>query len=90
MIFTRNGIINIRNKKWADCFDPIDSWLTPEYSLAYLRHLFVAGEMLGPIVASLQNLRFYLWLVRQARIQIKNNEFHIWKDSVLKTINRKL
>lgn len=90
MIFTREGIINIRNKKWADNLDPIDSWLTPEYSLAYLRHLFVAGEMLGPIVASLQNLKFYLWLVREARIHIKNNEFHIWKDSVLKTVNRKL
>jgi len=90
MIFTREGIINIRNKKWADVFEPVDSWLTPEYSLAYLRHLFVAGEMLGPIVASLQNLRFYLWLVREARKHIQNNEFHIWKKSVLQTVGRKL
>ena len=90
MIFTRQGIINIRNKKWEHVFEPVDTWLTPEYSLAYLRHLFVAGEMLGPIIASIQNLRFYLWLVRQARVQLLNNEFYIWKESILKTVSQRL
>jgi len=90
MLFTREGIVNIRNKKWEREFAPIDTWLTPEHTFAYVRHLFVAGEMLGPMIASLHNLKFYLWLVREARKHILNNEFHIWKDSILKTINRKL
>lgn len=90
MMFTREGQVNIRNKKWEKEFTPIDTLITPEYTFAYVRHLFAAGEMLGPMIASLHNLKFYLWLVREARKQILNNEFHIWKASILKTINRKL
>lgn len=90
MIFTREGIVNLRNKKWEREFRPIDTWITPDYSFAYMRHLFAAGEMLGPMMASLHNLKFYLWLVREARKQILQNEFHIWKNSILKTINRRL
>jgi queuine tRNA-ribosyltransferase len=88
-VFTRNGIMNIRNKKWANDFEPFDE-LTPEYSKAYVRHLFVAGEMLGPVVASLQNLRFYLWLVREARKHILDDTFVAWKEEMLKTVNVKL
>ncbi|MEY4003437.1 MAG: hypothetical protein RIT07_1479, partial [Bacteroidota bacterium] len=68
-IFTTQGIINIRNKRWANDFDSLDE-LTPEYSKAYVRHLFAADEMLGPVVASLQNLRFYRWLMLNARKHI--------------------
>ncbi|MBL7811622.1 MAG: tRNA guanosine(34) transglycosylase Tgt [Bacteroidetes bacterium] len=88
-IFTEEGIINMRNKKWEADFSPL-SPLTPEYSKAYMRHLFVAGEMLGPIVASLQNLRFYLWLVRQARIHILDGTFATWKTDMVKTISKRI
>lgn len=87
-IFTTNGIVNIRNQRWARDFEPLDS-LTPEYSKAYLRHLFVADEMLGPVVASLQNLRFYLWLVRNARIHILDGDFIDWKKAILPVITQK-
>lgn len=87
-IFTSQGIVNIRNKKWVQDFSALD-FLTPEYSKAYVRHLFVAGEMLGPVVASLQNLRFYLWLVREARKAILEDRFISWKDEVLPVISRK-
>ncbi len=89
-VFTTEGQINIRNKQWANDFSPFDSWLTPEYSKAYVRHLFQSEEMLGPIIASIQNLRFYLWLVRQARERILQGDFHNWKNSILKTVGRKL
>lgn len=89
MIFTENGIINIRNKKWAEDFGPLDA-LTPEYSKAYVRHLFVAGEMLGPVVASLQNLKFYLWLVREACRHIEDNTFAAWKDIMVKKVSSRL
>ncbi|MSP58214.1 MAG: tRNA guanosine(34) transglycosylase Tgt [Flavobacteriales bacterium] len=88
-IFTQEGIINIKNKRWADDLSPLDSLLCPEYSKAYVRHLFQSGEMMGPIIGSIQNLRFYLWLVRQARIRILAGDFHIWKQSILKTVNQK-
>jgi queuine tRNA-ribosyltransferase len=87
-IFTTQGIMNIRNKKWMHDFDALDA-LTPEYSKAYIRHLFVADEMLGPVVASLQNLRFYLWLVRQARVHILAGDFMDWKAQILPQITRK-
>jgi len=87
-IFTTNGIINIRNQRWVQDFEPLDS-LTPEYSKAYIRHLFVADEMLGPIVASLQNLRFYLWLVRNARQHILDGDFVNWKTTILPIITKK-
>jgi queuine tRNA-ribosyltransferase len=89
-VFTCEGIINIKNKQWADDFEPLDSLLTPEYSKAYVRHLFQSNEMMGPIIASIQNLRFYLWLVRQARERILQGDFQHWKDSILKTVSRKL
>ncbi len=90
MVFTSAGIINIRNKKWEHDFSPLDSWLSPEYSKAYVRHLFISGEMLGPIVASMQNLRLYLWLMRQARTQIMGGTFPAWKNQMVKNLMQKL
>ena len=86
MLFTREGIINIRNKKWADDFSPIDrdgpSDISSYYSKAYLRHLIISGEMLGAQIASIHNLAFYLWLVDEARKQIEKGEFRSWKDKM--------
>lgn len=94
MIFTTEGVINIKNKKWAKDFSPIDKNLPSEisnyYSKAYLRHLFAANEILGLQLASLQNLSFYLWLVGEARKQILNNHFTTWKNDILPIIKQRL
>ncbi len=94
MLFTSQGIINIKNKKWQKDFSPIDSDGHSEfdliYSKAYLRHLFVSGEMLGPQIASIHNLAFYLWLVKEARKQIVNNNFRAWKDKMVKQLTQRL
>lgn len=94
MLFTSQGIINIKNKKWQKDFSPIDSDGHSEfdliYSKAYLRHLFVSGEMLGPQIASIHNLAFYLWLVKEARKQIVNNNFREWKDKMVKQLTQRL
>jgi queuine tRNA-ribosyltransferase len=87
-IFTTQGIINIRNKRWANDFDPLDE-LSPEYSKAYVRHLFAADEMLGPVVASLQNLRFYRWLMLNARKHILDGDFIAWKTAIMPIITKK-
>jgi len=90
MLFTSNGIVNIRNKKWERVFESIDSIITPDYSFAYMRHLFAAGEMLGPIIASIQNLSFYLWMVREARKHIVEGDFTEWKNRVLPVFSQRL
>jgi queuine tRNA-ribosyltransferase len=94
MLFTAEGIINIRNKKWQDDLSPIDKHAVPpmsrEHSKAYLRHLFVAGEMLGPIIASIHNLGFYLWLVREARTHILAGDFASWKKAMVKKVGNRL
>ncbi|MEC8692372.1 MAG: tRNA guanosine(34) transglycosylase Tgt [Bacteroidota bacterium] len=90
MLFTSNGIVNIRNKKWERVFESIDSLITPDYSFAYMRHLFAAGEMLGPIIASIQNLSFYLWMVREARKHIVEGDFTEWKNRVLPVFSQRL
>jgi len=90
MLFTSNGIVNIRNKKWERVFESIDSIITPDYSFAYMRHLFAAGEMLGPIIASIQNLSFYLWMVREARKHIVEGDFTEWKSRVLPVFSQRL
>lgn len=94
MLFTSEGTINIRNKKWADDFSPIDpngtSFVDKVYSKAYLRHLFVAGEILGAQIASEHNLAFYLNLVKEARIQIKKRNFKSWKNKTVKLLDTKL
>ena len=86
MLFTGEGIINIKNKKWANDFSQIDSDgpsdVSLYYSKAYLRHLIISGEMLGAQLASLHNLAFYLWLVEEARKQIEKGEFQSWKNKM--------
>lgn len=90
-VYTLDGIINLRNKKWQRDFSPLDPGGTSsvglEYSKAYLRHLMVSGEMLGPVIASIHNLSFYLWLVREARKKIQSGEFFAWKDSMVKKLS---
>ncbi len=94
MLFTTQGVINIRNKKFAQDFSPIDPGLPAEmsqyYSKAYLRHLFVADEILGLQLASIQNLSFYLWLIGEARKQIIANNFASWKQTMLPILQQRL
>ncbi|GAC1442088.1 MAG: tRNA guanosine(34) transglycosylase Tgt [Sediminibacterium sp.] len=94
MLFTTAGVINIKNKKWATDFTPIDDGLPCEisqyYSKAYLRHLFAANELLGLQLASIQNLSFYLWLTGEARIRILAGDFVSWKQSILPIIKQRL
>jgi len=90
MLFTSKGIINIKNEKWKYDFSPIDDagfcQIDLIYSKSYLRHLFISDEMLGPQLASIHNLAFYLWLIQEARNQILNNTFLKWKEQILKQI----
>ncbi|NCD42756.1 MAG: tRNA guanosine(34) transglycosylase Tgt [Bacteroidia bacterium] len=93
MLFTLEGIINIKNKKWEDDFTPVDpkgsSFVDHMYTKAYLRHLFISGERLGPMIASLHNLTFYLDLVSRARAHITEGNFSSWKNQmVTKLANR--
>lgn len=94
MLFTTEGVINIKNEKWKDDYTPIDKnlggYVSTFYSKAYLRHLINSGEILGPQIASVQNLTFYLWLVREAREQIKNDTFAVWKNEMVRKIGRRL
>ena len=94
MLFTANGTINIKNKKWADDFSPIDEMgittVDLQYSKAYLRHLFVAKEYLAKQIASIHNLGFYLWLVREARKHILAGDFSDWKNRMVKQMDKRL
>ncbi|MDY3857991.1 MAG: tRNA guanosine(34) transglycosylase Tgt [Muribaculaceae bacterium] len=94
MIFTRNGIMNMRNKKWADDFEPIDAesdlWADREISRAYLRHLFVAKEIDALVLGSLHNLHFYLWLVGEARRHILAGDFAAWKPEMVRRVTTRL
>ncbi len=94
MLFTKNGILNIKNKKWENDFSPVDaegtSFVDTLYSRAYLRHLFSARELLGGMIASLHNLAFYLWLMREARVHILAGDFGIWKTMMLPRIKQRL
>ncbi|MFW6043296.1 MAG: tRNA guanosine(34) transglycosylase Tgt [Marinilabiliaceae bacterium] len=94
MLFTKDGIINIKNEKWKTDFSPMDPdghcAIDLRYSRAYLRHLFVAREMLGPQIASLHNLSFYRWLVTEARRHIVEGDFKSWKEQMVKQLARRL
>lgn len=93
-LFTSEGIINIKNLKWKNDFSSIDPGGTidtgTQYSKAYLRHLIVSGEMLGSVIASIQNLEFYTWLLNRAREEISRGNFHAWKNLIIPRISRKL
>ncbi len=94
MLFTAHGTINIKNKKWEDDFSPIDehgpTFVDREYTKAYLRHLFAANEYLGRQIASIHNLGFYLWLVREARNHILAGDFGAWKTMMVKQMDKRL
>jgi len=94
MLFTANGRINIKNKKWENDFSPLDndnySYVDTYYSKAYLRHLFTVKEAVGRQIATIHNLAFYLWLVREARNQILNGTFLTWKKLMVRQMDNKL
>ncbi|MDE7441376.1 MAG: tRNA guanosine(34) transglycosylase Tgt [Muribaculaceae bacterium] len=94
MLFTRNGIMNMRNKKWADDFSPLDpggpSFVDETYSKAYVRHLFISQEILAMQIASIHNLAFYLWLVGEARKHIIAGDFKTWKEEMVINVTRRL
>ncbi len=94
MLFTKNGILNIKNKKWENDLSPVDaegtSFVDALYSRAYLRHLFSARELLGGMIASTHNLAFYLWLVREARLHILTGDFSSWKTMMIPRIKQRL
>lgn len=94
MLFTTEGIINIRNEKWKDDFSPVDTGFVNEvsnfYSKAYLRHLTISKEMLAAQIASIHNLSFYLWLVTQARERILAGDFATWKNQMVEKVSQRL
>ena len=94
MLFTANGTINIKNKQWEADFSPIDemgiTFVDTEYTKAYLRHLFAANEFLGKQIATIHNLGFYMWLVREARKHILAGDFRPWKEMMVKNMSQRL
>ncbi|MCI9285350.1 MAG: tRNA guanosine(34) transglycosylase Tgt [Muribaculaceae bacterium] len=94
MLFTRHGIMNMRNRKWADDFSPLQedgpSYVDHVYTKAYVRHLFIADEILAMQIASIHNLAFYLWLVGEARRHIIEGDFKTWKTSMVEAVTRRL
>lgn len=94
MLFTRNGIMNMRNRKWADDFSPLDeggpTYVDEVYSKAYVRHLFISNELLAMQIASIHNLGFYLWLVGEARRHILAGDFASWKREMIANVTNRL
>jgi len=94
MLFTSEGIINIRNEKWKDDLSPIDpsglSYVDKDYSKAYLRHLMISKEMLGAQIATLHNIGFYVNLLREARSKILDGTFSLWKNNMVQKLGRRL
>ena len=93
-LFTKNGILNMRNKRWADDFSPIEeegaSVVDRMYSKAYLRHLFMVNEILALQIASIHNLAFYLWLVKEARRHIIEGDFTLWKKEMVERVMKRI
>lgn len=94
MLFTAHGTINIKNKKWEDDFSPLDemgtTFVDKDYSKAYVRHLFSVNELLGKQIATIHNLGFYMWLVREARKHILAGDFASWKNMMVKQMDKRL
>jgi len=94
MLFTSEGTINIKNKKWERDFSTIDpngtSYVDSTYSKAYLRHLFAAKELLGKQIATIHNLAFYMWLVEESRKRIIEGTFYDWKEQMVKKLSIRL
>ena len=94
MLFTKHGIMNMRNEKWKYDYSPIEedgaSFVDTLYSKAYLRHLFVAQELLALEIASIHNLAFYVWLTQEARKHILMDDYASWKRNMLQEVTRRL
>ena len=94
MMFTSEGTINIKNKKWQNDFSPLDSfeysYVDNDYSKAYVRHLFSVNEMLGKQIVSIHNLSFYLWLIREARKHILEGSYYSWKEKMIKNMQQRI
>jgi queuine tRNA-ribosyltransferase len=94
MLFTRSGILNIKNKQWADDHGALDpeasSWVDTTYTRAFVRHLFQSNEMLGQQIASLHNLGFYIVLMKEARSRIQDGTFTTWKNALLPKLKTRL
>tara|TARA_A200000159_G_C7234383_1_gene301655 strand:- start:272 stop:871 length:600 start_codon:yes stop_codon:yes gene_type:complete len=94
MLFTSEGTINIKNQKWKNDFSPIDengtSYVDATYSKAYLRHLFSNNELLAKQIATLHNIRFYIWLLEESKKYIALGKFSEWKDKMVKKLDRRL
>ena len=94
MIFTAEGIINLRNRKWQDDFSPLDPQgpctLDRTYTKAYMHHLFKAQELLALEIASIHNLSFYLWLTGEARRHILAGDFRTWKNKMIRQVTQRL
>jgi len=94
MLFTKHGVMNMRNKKWATDFTPIEEDGAADvdrlYTRAYLRHLFIAEELLALQIASIHNLAFYTWLMREARCHILSGDFSTWKPAMLHQLSQRL
>ena len=94
MLFTREGIVNIRNNKWKNDFNPVDPsgecFADLQYSRAYLRHLVISNEILGAQIASLHNISFYLWLMKEARKKITEGVYTPWKNEMVQRLTRRL
>jgi queuine tRNA-ribosyltransferase len=94
MLFTREGVLQIKNKQWSDHHGPLDpdgtAWVDSFYSRAFVRHLFQSGEMLGQQIASLHNLGFYLALMKEARERIVDGTFTSWKNSLLPKLKQRI
>ena len=94
MLFTSEGIINIKNERWKYDFSPLDEngtvFVDKQYSKAYLRHLIISKEILGPMIATVHNLGFYLWLVQEARRHIIEGDFTEWRDMMLPKVTNRI
>lgn len=94
MIYTTQGVLNIRNRKWATDFSPLDpgldTYASQSFTRAYVRHLFMTGEILGLQIASLQNLAFYIWLMKAARAAIREERFGPWRREIQPVVSRRL
>ena len=94
MLFTSEGIINIKNEKWKYDFSPLDengtTYVDRDYTRAYLRHLIISKEILGPMIATIHNLGFYLWLVKEARKHIIEGDFASWRNMMLPKVTRRI
>jgi queuine tRNA-ribosyltransferase len=94
MLFTAHGTMNMKNKKWENDFSQLDemgtTFVDREYSKAYVRHLFAADEFLGKQIATIHNLGFYMWLVREARKHIIAGDFREWKNMMVKQMDKRL